>query len=100
MGCPPLLSSAKLSGCQVTEWVVIGIDDTLLAKQLLPEFLRHGPLERQELQLHGTIVLHVALSGPQTTAGISNRPDLAFLLLGKHRPKAAVTCVYLQNKEA
>lgn len=65
----------------MAKWVGIRIDYTLVAQQVLSELISHGPLQCKKLQLHGAIVDHVALLGPQTSAGVSYGLHLTTLFL-------------------
>lgn len=95
LGSPPLLSGAQFGRRQMTQRVVVGVDNAFVTQQVLPEFLGHGPLKGQELELHGTVVLHVPLSGPQTSPGVSDWSYFTGLLLGEYSTQTTMACVYL-----
>ncbi len=66
--------------------IIVGIDNKLVPQKIFAELFSHGPLERQELQLHGAVVNHVN-RGPKTAAGIRNGSYSPTLLLGEDCPK-------------
>lgn len=63
----------------MTEGIVIRGHDALMAQQVLVELLTHGPLEAQELKLHGTVGYHVVFRGPKSPTGIGYWPHLTCL---------------------
>jgi hypothetical protein len=47
---PPLFQTPKLSGFEVSQWIIVGVDSELRPEKVAPELFGYGPFHCEELQ--------------------------------------------------
>ena len=77
---PPMSDGIQIGHLhEVSQWIVVGVDEERLVLQILPKLFSHGPLESQELQLRGVIFQLASLEAATGVGdGMGNGHHLVF----------------------